>query len=273
VSQSPDAAINVPVDVRNPGQFFACCGLLELAARLINGVDAWFENGSFKMSTSLTLGLRELLCAAHQFELDTQEQGSPAMEEDEGGSDVAIDFLAIARPIALRLDWWSDKSLKTWAGSMNARLIFLAMCRAISTDSSDPLNQAQVIYDPQETTSSAKHSLSAKKREPFYFDARRGASALAIDVGFAPDALQLTTTAYPAVESLAMVGLQRCRPMPTDSKRVFEYYTWNVPLDASIAPAAVCGLLPYVGARGFRFQNAFRTDQRKHKAFTPATPL
>jgi len=46
-----------------------------------------------------------------------------------------------------------------------------------------------------------------------------------------------------------------------------------VPLDARLAPTAVCGFLVEVGSHGFRFENAFRTDQRKHKAFTVATPL
>jgi CRISPR-associated protein Csx14 len=31
--------IRIPVDLTNPGQFFACCGLLELADRLWPGAD------------------------------------------------------------------------------------------------------------------------------------------------------------------------------------------------------------------------------------------
>ncbi len=30
----PKASMSVKVDVTNPGQFFACCGLLELADRM-----------------------------------------------------------------------------------------------------------------------------------------------------------------------------------------------------------------------------------------------
>ena len=36
--------ITVNVDVTNPGQFFACCGLLELADRLWPGAEGWFSN-------------------------------------------------------------------------------------------------------------------------------------------------------------------------------------------------------------------------------------
>jgi len=39
--------IRVNVDPTNPGQFFACCGLLELADRLWPGAEGWFEKGEF----------------------------------------------------------------------------------------------------------------------------------------------------------------------------------------------------------------------------------
>ena len=39
--------ISVSVDVTNPGQFFACCGLLELADRLWPGAEGWFEDSTF----------------------------------------------------------------------------------------------------------------------------------------------------------------------------------------------------------------------------------
>ena len=35
--------ITIPIDLTNPGQFFACCGLLELADRLWPGTEGWFE--------------------------------------------------------------------------------------------------------------------------------------------------------------------------------------------------------------------------------------
>ena len=38
-----EPTIRIPVDLTNPGQFFACCGLLELASRLWPGAEGWFE--------------------------------------------------------------------------------------------------------------------------------------------------------------------------------------------------------------------------------------
>src|SRR6185369_2877466 len=55
--------------------------------------------------------------------------------------------------------------------------------------------------------------------------------------------------------------------------RVYDYFTWSEPLAPPLLPAAVSGLLPCVGARGYRFENWFRTGQRKHKAFRPAIPF
>src|SRR2546426_582302 len=37
-------SVRINVDPSNPGQFFACCGLLELADRLWPGAEGWFEN-------------------------------------------------------------------------------------------------------------------------------------------------------------------------------------------------------------------------------------
>jgi len=39
--------IKIPIDLTNPGQFFACCGLLELADRLWPGAEGWFESDQF----------------------------------------------------------------------------------------------------------------------------------------------------------------------------------------------------------------------------------
>ena len=43
MTETSKAAVRVRVDPTNPGQFFACCGLLELADRLWNGAEGWFD--------------------------------------------------------------------------------------------------------------------------------------------------------------------------------------------------------------------------------------
>lgn len=264
--------IRVPVDVTNPGQFFACCGLLELAARLWPGTTAAFDSERFTvepMDASATLSalLNELRRSDLGF-------GNHSIEEadDEAGDDSGLASpMSLGPPFNLTLDWWADKGLKPWAGSMNAALILRAMCEAIDPGSTDPLNDLRVVHDPADAT--GKKARKPKKREPFYFDARRGVNAKSLDVGFAPDAFSMTSATCPAVESLCMVGLQRFRPMPTELPRVFVYRAWAILLPPSIAAAAACGLLPGAGGDMYRFENAFRTDQRKHKGFLPATRI
>ena len=268
-------SIRIDTDPTNPGQFFACCGLLELADRLWGGAEGWFETSAFYIRTEeAQASLSKLLAAVRDFRLSERDDASSDEDEEDqdDGSDDRTEPLTIISPISLRLDWWEDKSIKTWAGSMNARKIFLAMCSAIDPQHTSPFNQSQVVFDTQAPDSAnGKKGKSVKKREPFYFDGQRGASASSIDVGYSTDKLKLNTLSHPVVESMCFVGLQRCRPRPTRTPRVFDYFAWRIPLPLSIASAAVSGLIG--GGDCYRFANDFRTDQRKHKAFMPATRI
>jgi len=287
MSEPPLAVCRVPVHAVNPGQFFACCGLLELADRLWRKVEAWFESGDFLLRWAPEHSLSELLGLFKAAELG-RGCGSVRQEgevDDAGGDEGEAAEDSKAQPLQLRLgtshrslllDWWADTSLKTWAGSMDARAIFRAMVQSIDPSSADPFNDLCIAFDSSAEPvagEAASKKGQGRKREPFYFDARRGASARSLDLGFSSDALEMRMLACPAVEALCLVGLQRHRPMPTARPRVFEYFAWSQPLSIELAQVATCGLLPGMDATGFRFENAFRTDQKKHKGFQPATPL
>src|SRR5271163_2936355 len=51
----PEATIRVNVDPTNPGQFFACCGLLELADRLWPAAAGSFAGREFHIACGGTL--------------------------------------------------------------------------------------------------------------------------------------------------------------------------------------------------------------------------
>ena len=255
---TPTPSISVRVDLTNPGQFFACCGLLELADRLSPGAEGWFDRKSFHIAGGGSPA--ELLSRTVEAEL---VQLDPA--------DDVSSPMRLARPFDLVLDWWTDeigggRSFKGWAGRMNCVRIARAMQKGMgSIDHCEAMfDHSAIVYDTEQPS---------KKVEPFYFDSRRGWNARSIDVGFAPDALNLKTHAFPAVEFLCLVGLARHRPAATDRRRVFDYHPWTQPLPLSLTGAAASGSLPGVGANGYRFENAFRTDQKKHKSFLPATLL
>lgn len=256
-----EPAIRIRVDPSNPGQFFACCGLLEIGHRLWGWAEGWFEGGRFLLRAVERRGLSELMdsltCVPLEQVVPGDDYSSP---------------LRLGEPLHLMLDWWTDRCtggdrLKVWAGSMRPGRIARAMQTALrpaELHTEAIFDLGMVVFDPEEPD---------KKVEPYYFDGRRGRNALSRDIGFAPDALQMTTAAYPAVEFLCLIGLQRARPVPAGSPRVFEYCIWGEPCPPSLVPAACCGLLPISGVTRYRFENGFRTDQKKHKAFMPAIPV
>jgi CRISPR-associated protein Csb3 len=272
-------SIQVPVDPTNPGQFFACCGLLELADRLWPGAEGWFAGQEF--SIACDGDIQQILAAAKatkfagaETEEDEDDEDDEDTDEDEENSE--IQPLLIESPVQLRLDWWADKSIKTWAGSMNVRLIAIAMCNAINQERHDPFNQSQVVFDPPTpapVTGSKQKQRKPKKREPFYFDARRGPNAHSRDVGFSPNDLKMKTTAFPVVEFFCLLGLQRGRPAPSTRPRVFHYFTWTKPLAVSLLPPVVSGLVPGIRGLGYRFENRFRSGQKKLKAYYPSVLL
>ncbi len=253
------ATIRVHVDPTNPGQFFACCGLLELADRLWPGAEGWFEEGEFCIRGDGTLpNLVQAVSIAELSQIDAEDNTASPVQ--------------VGTPFRnLRLDWWQDnraggRELKVWAGTMESVRIARAMQNAIRHDSfrgPGLLDVGLVAYDPDNLE---------KKVEPYYFDARRGPNAHSRDVGFSPNDLQLTTTAYPAVELLCLVGLQRCLPARTKQPRVFDYFSWPMPAPPELLPPLVAGQLRVAGSCGYRFENWYRTGQKKHKAFRSAIP-
>jgi CRISPR-associated protein Csb3 len=248
--------IRVRVDATNPGQFFACCGLLELAGRISSCAEGCFEANQFVINRAPSQeSLIDHIIAARLVKLDPD--------------DTTASPILISAPFGVLLDWWKSddraaSDLKIWAGTMESFRIARAMqhaMRAPAFSSEEMLNIGTVAFDPDNPEA---------KVEPFYFDARRGPNAHSRDVGFAPNDLGMTTVASPAVEFLCLVGLQRVRPTATGKPRIFDYHTWNVPLPAQILPAVTAGWLPAVGSRCYRFESWFRTGQRKHKAFITA---
>lgn len=240
--------IRLNVDLTNPGQFFACCGLFELAHRLWPRTMAHFEGSHFVVSDG---DLDEIVNKVAHAPLEVLEP-----------SNQTSSALRLSGKFDLRLDWWKvERGLKTWAGRMSVERIATSLQRDLPTTLSNG------FFDDGHGVVGA----DGKKVEPFYFDGRRGANALPLDVGFSPDALSFETVAYSATEFLTLVGLQRFRPCEV-KLRVYRYRAWRTPLAVTLAALGAATVLPDVGPK-FQFESAFRTDQRKHKAFSPAIPV
>ena len=289
-------SLRVNVELTNPGQFFACCGLLELADRRWPGAEGWFAGGEFCIECGGTLSqllesvrradLLGELTPTLQHErralevkkrlLKKSDKSLPPKEEarrKQLGTLLREGNVRVGEPFDLLLDWWQDDAdgnPKTWAGSQQVlRIASAAFEASIRAAESGNLFGFTCVMRPVGDDASEDD-----KVEPFYFDGSRGVNARDIDIGFSPNKLDgMETHARPAVEFFALVGLQRCRPWATDTPRVFDYFTWAVPCSPATLPAAVCGLLGDPRARGYRFETRFRTGKKQATTFTPATPL
>jgi CRISPR-associated protein Csb3 len=294
------------VDVTNPGQFFACCGLLELAHRLWPGAEGWFEleseeptfvicyrNDSMQHSPTVIDELRTCRIEglseedrrerdqleARKRELKKNRQALSKHEEERRkvlGTMAREGSLSIGSPFWLRLDWWQiddedATTVKTWAGQQEVHKVARA--------AQDALNEITALEGLFDYDCVLRCSAEYRKKksdqntpvEPFCFDARRFAHAL--DTGFSLDVQDAETLAHPAVELLCMIGLQRFRPAPSSRKWLFEFSTWSQPTPAPVAAAIVCGALSVNVSRRYQFRLLFRDDQRRYKAFDFATPI
>lgn len=275
----PDIAVNV--DVTSPGQFFACCGLLEIADRLWHGAEGWFEERTFCIVTADRSNLVDLLNEVRtlKFDVGDESEADDTGEDDEDSLPVDPIILSWKNSAyAIHLDWWSDKSVKPWAGSMKERVILRAMLTAIDPQNSDPFNDLRrVQYHSPKLTKGGKLSTPTKK-EPFYFDPRRGNKAHPLDCGFSPDTHKMEADCCPALEALCFIGLQRARPVATGIGNRSRYTVWPKlhPMDralpASLMAPVVSGIVRFSGSADYIFDNYFRTDKRMHKTFSQATP-
>jgi CRISPR-associated protein Csb3 len=295
----PEPSFSIDADATNPGQFFACCGLLELAHRRWPGAEAWFDarNGRFAViaghaeanlerlvETLKTCEVSGLTAAerAEREDLETKKRNAgkgESLPEDEErrrkalGEKARKGALRLGGPFSVLLDWWQtpddEAAPKTWAGRQEIHKVARAAQDALPTidDGTALFDHGCVLRVPEEYRKQSNDG--QKSVEPFYFDARRFAHSL--DVGFSLDVIDADTIAHPAVELLSLVGLQRFRPGPAPIKWSFDYWTWPRPLGASVAAGVAGGAVAMPGRAGYRFPLRFRDDQKRYKAFGRAT--
>jgi CRISPR-associated protein Csb3 len=279
--------IQLPVEPTNPGQFFACCGLLELADRLWPGAEGWFAPEYFCIAGDGFLA--DLLNAFSTCELTNTMTGAQharfkevtamSVKQRKSTAGVEAEYKALDKllreapivlnaPFSLTLDWFADDSaggsrFKTWAGRQSVLDISVSMKDALQ--SAAWRNETCLEY-----------SVSGCGL-PFNFDSDLGGQGGAIDIGFSFDQLagssltRIESIARPALELLAFVGLQRFRPREIPRQNRFIYTAWNQPLSVVVAAPAACGALPLLGVNQFEFRLLYRTKYLK--SFLPAIPF
>lgn len=276
----------VPVDLTNPGQFFACCGLLELASRLDAQAEAWFADGEFNLAAEVLLQdilehlrqttVENTMTPAQRARLDElsamtkKKRESIDGAEDEKKSLESVrreSPIVLAGRVSLQIDWFTDEfaggaRFKTWAGQQSVLDIARAMHGGLSEARTD---------DESTLWNSAR-----RVGLPFFFDSDLGAQGSALDVGFSFDPLDASETtrirgmSRPALELLAFIGLQRFRPREIERNR-FLYVAWTSPLPASVAAGATCRAFAFRDTPIYEFRLLYRTKYLK--SFLPAIPF
>jgi CRISPR-associated protein Csx14 len=249
--------ISIAVDPCNPGEFFACCGLLELADRLWRGAEGWFTDGDFQIApvderSGATLA--DLLCVLT--ECSAQSDAGPDItreaDSDQLGKIDALRLTHAASRLDLRLDWWmmiqSDKGKviakptvwKLWAGQQSSLSIWKTLSSALRG------SLTKFVSRHGREILRSHEFLSGR----FGFDP--GAAWNALDIGFSPNEQGMKVATSPFTELLAAIGLQRFRPSPGRTRAEFVYATWALHLSPGVAKAAASCHFPWAGGRRFR---------------------
>lgn len=255
--------LRIQLDPLNPGQFYACCGLLELAGLERGPVVSHFEQEPGRPRAawfhlrdvsdgflSETLGLLRGAASSLIFDENCEASISPAILRF-GEHEV-------------ELDWWLDAfrekptRLKCWAGQVTTRKLFEELLALLDSDASG--------------TDLFQRSRLTKSK--FGVDPRAAWNAR--DFGYSPNEHGVDSETFVAVEVLAAIALQTFRPTVPGRRRTTLYHLWTAELPLCVARNAANVAwegLPHdafqfsIGSRGqsykfFRFAEAARQEEK-----------
>lgn len=283
MSQSK-ASFTINVDPTNPGQFFACCGLFEVANRLCPGSESWFNDEGTQFSIACGgHSLLELIKAIGQSKIESS-LGDDGLKRLGTLLSVAKDSLSeqdiadkarlqkswysetvrLEEPFGIALDWWWDKRtsvtlLKTWAAKQFVIKIARPLLYSVEAHDWETVDISDCLV-----TELPVKGLS------FCFDSSNNTQNTARDYGVAPSKVKSAPCIRPLVELLTFIALQRFRPFRPSNSDLLYYATWPVPISINVAGAVASSCIP-AGGKCFAFRVLYRSDYMK--AFFSATPV
>lgn len=211
--------IELAVELRNPGEVLAACGLFNLAARRGWATARFAPDGRFYLDTSATL--EELLAVL--------DAGKLAIADDLSWVDLA----------GVRLNWWMREGddFKLWAGRVNPDNLVRDLLDACAK-----VRVGALKGELLSVTVPMTKRLGADPRS----------SWISLDLGYSPDAQGIRVHTRPFTELLAMIGLQTFLPRTLESGE-FTYRVWHSNLPLLPARLAFAGVaMPVPGSR-YRF--------------------
>lgn len=281
--------ITIPVDLTNPGQFFACCGLLELADRLWPGAEGWFDSPSKFIlcnhgvclsieplcKTIMECAVSPLLPASEldeltrinkrKADLKRAKKSLPIAEEKErkrlNSKRIASGF-SLGPPFDFRVDWWLVENcdgdhLKTWAGPQAIASVANAIHASLpEVKEIELLDHERLIIRDGEPIA------------PLSFDSGRVGTAQ--DIGYSSDKVGQPISCCVWTELLALIALQRFALQP-DNGGFFTFHAWRHPFPPAVAAVSARGRFPHVVGCEGRFRLAGRDSGNRYKAFQQAT--
>jgi len=233
-----DPTIRINVDVSNPGQFFACCGLLELADRLWPGAEGWFDNSIFNLRANGSI--REILTRLilnEPRELKEMCGNIPVkpiiapLELKLGGgasNSLVIDFWMRLAVVKGKVQAISNPPWNCWSGQQTPLRIWMPLRDALR----------KILQDKSDNELHQLFMLTSPLTGRFGFDSLGAWNAL--DLGFSPNDQQMAVHSSPASELLATIGIQRCRPLVSTDRQTIVYATWNISVGPMLAAAMTC---------------------------------
>jgi len=266
------AETRIPVDLLNPGQVFACLGLLEAAEVLCGEAEGgfdWSDQAAVRFvlraagEGNPVAKVMEFLSEASVFSVSPLHSGlsttKPWSVPTRQAADETFPFPAPNSPATLpalledtkgrqiQIEYWGDATcrdaVKFWAGSGGYP------GAALARDALELIRHAatSAVEDP--------FAVSAPQSSSFRLDWRR--DYVPVELGFSLNEHTSTMTmmGFPLVELLAAIGLQNARPLRLDrlSYRYAVLGTCVPPL--LFRPALGCAPLPFPGmARSFRMR-------------------
>lgn len=227
--------VKFQIDVKNPGHFFACCGILDSMDRLFGTTTGYFSDDEFILETEIQNPLRAIIDRILPPESELNDMF--VAESDQKDSVVLLNCLS------LRMDFWNHFDnrpvIKLFAGQASAHKIIQRWAKhliSIRDNQSLPKDPFSIhVYDL-----------------PSGFDSSTAWKAL--DVGFSLNCSQsqynTVIKTYPVVEFFAHVGVQT---YAWSKGTKYTYATWPEPLPILVAKTVASGALRMSNSRHFEF--------------------